>query len=228
VVLGLTSKTLYVGRSGTGTYNQTGGSIVIGTVNIAYNAGSTGTFNLSGGSLVANTVSKGSGTATFNFTGGTLKTDNVAFAFTNSGGVLDIGVGGVNGSATIGGNLTLSSGKLKMELASLASYDKLAVTGSATLGGVLDISLLSGYTPNYNDSWTILTASAGITGSFSTIPANYSITLAGGGTEMVLTYVPEPSTILLLALGAMLRLGLGRRTRPTGSKAKASPVRLAA
>jgi T5SS/PEP-CTERM-associated repeat protein len=203
-------QTLYVGSSGTGTLDQSGGSMVIGTVNIAANSGSKGVLNLSGGTLQATTVSKGSGTATFNFTGGTLKTDNVAFAFTNSGGVFDVGATGVNNAATVGGNLTLSFGSVKMELASLSSYDKLAVTGSISLGGALDLSLTGGYTPNIGDSWTVMTSTAGVTGVFASITTGYAVTIANGGYDLLLTYVPEPSVVLLLTMGAVMRLGLGR------------------
>ena len=61
----------------------------------------------------------------------------------------------------------------------------LDVVGSATLGGSLEITEL--YTPGGADSWTILTAGGGITGSFDTITTGYQVALANGDTELVLS-----------------------------------------
>ena len=63
------------------------------------------------------------------------------------------------------GNYTLT-----VELAGLASgsqYDALNVSGSATLGGALNVSFLGGFTPALGDSFDILTTASRI-GTFAT------------------------------------------------------------
>ena len=129
----------------------------------------------------------------------------------NTGGGSVLGLGGtITGDGAIGGDLANSAatvapgnspgtltitgdfsqgalGTLAIELAGTASgeFDVLEVLGSAALGGSLDITEL--YTPGGADSWTILTAAGGITGSFDTITAGYEVSLANGDTELVLS-----------------------------------------
>ena len=92
------------------------------------------------------------------------------------------------GTLTVTGNFSQDvGGTLAIELAGTADgeFDVLAVTGSATLGGALDITEL--YTPGGADTWTILTAGAGITGAFDSITPGYQVALANGDTELVLS-----------------------------------------
>ena len=71
------------GAGGTGTVNQTGGTVTatsfvsLGTINSA----SVGTYNLSGGVLQTAAVQRGAGQATFNFNGGTLRATAATTAF---------------------------------------------------------------------------------------------------------------------------------------------------
>ena len=138
---------------------------------------------------------------------GTLSITNTV----NTGGGSVVGLAGtITGGGTIGGSLTNTSatvapgtspgtltvegdfsqavgGTLAIELAGTASgeFDVLAVLGSASLGGALDVAEL--YTPDGADTWTILTAGGGITGSFDIITAGYQVALADGDTELVLS-----------------------------------------
>ncbi|MEX2170217.1 MAG: hypothetical protein WD851_12970 [Pirellulales bacterium] len=63
-----------------------------------------------------------------------------------------------------------ASGSWEVELASTAAdqYDRMTLTGIATLDGVLALSLLDGFQPMVNDTFIILAAAA-IHGEFSTI-----------------------------------------------------------
>jgi hypothetical protein len=74
--------------------------------------------------------------------------------------------------------LTLSSGTLQIELASLAAFDKLLVDDAANLGGSLAVSLLSGFTPASGNSWQIITAGS-FTGQFNSITAGYTVQQQG-------------------------------------------------
>jgi hypothetical protein len=145
-----------------------------------------GQVNLTGGTLRAGSITKLSGG--FSFTGGKLSADTVNFSLTNNGGTLapgdPIGATETNsGPTNIGqthvvGDLALNSGTLQIELVSLASFDKLIVDGAATLGGILNVAALNGFTPINGNSWQIITA-GGITGGFSSITPGYSVQQQG-------------------------------------------------
>jgi hypothetical protein len=69
------------------------------------------------------------------------------------------------GELVIGGDYIQSSlGKLSIELAgdTAGTFDSLDVGGAAVLDGVLEISLLGGYSPNPGDRYAVLNAGASI------------------------------------------------------------------
>jgi hypothetical protein len=154
-----------------------------------------GNLSLSGGTLRTKTLQKPSGT--FNFTGGKLSADTVNFSLTSNGGTLapGDGIGATQnniaptniGQTHVVGDLTLASGNLQIELASLASFDKLLVSGTAALGGGLAVSTLGGFTPTNGNSWQIITA-GGITGSFSSVTPGYTVQQQGN--NLVLFFGP--------------------------------------
>ncbi len=110
-------------------------------------------------------------------------------------------------------NLIFQEGSfLDIELASLASYDSVVVAnGTAMLDGNLTISLLNGYKPNIGDTFTLLTASGGITGSFDSITSGYEVDIVGNTLQV--TVIPEPSTWAMVLGGGMMLLWLGSRKR---------------
>ena len=99
-----------------------------------------------------------------------------------------------------------------------SGYDRLDISGLATLDGTLDVDLMDGFTPSAGQSFDLF---AGPTsGRFSQVnlPA-----LANGlswntdnlYTTGAVTVVPEPSAFVLLVIGAVTLLGHGcRRKRP--------------
>jgi fibronectin-binding autotransporter adhesin len=90
-------------------------------------------------------------------------------------GILDVAIGGM----TVGGQ-----------------FDQLNVTGTATLNGTLNISLLGGFVPAIGDQFTILNASS-VTGSFTT--ANGT---AINGTEHFEVTVNANQLVLTVVAGA--------------------------
>ena len=67
---------------------------------------------------------------------------------------------GATGVLTITGNYRqAAAGVLNVELGGLspAQYDRLGVTGNATLDGALDVSLVSGFTPGVGNSFQVMT-----------------------------------------------------------------------
>jgi uncharacterized repeat protein (TIGR01451 family) len=161
---------------------------------------SNGTFTTSAGAAISffsgtHTLTTGAnftGAGSFLLAGGTLASSQ---PITINGGALG-GSGTINaavvnnsivapglsaGGITINGNYTQSpAAALNIELAGTApvsQYDKLTVTGSVTLAGTLNVSLIGGYVPSGGEQYTPL-AFASRSGDFTTknLP-----TFAGGG-----------------------------------------------
>ncbi len=94
-----------------------------------------------------------------------------------------------------------------------SNYDRLRVAGSVDLSSqTLDITLASGYTPDVGDLFSIVLndASDAITGAFSGLAeggtftvdsTEFSISYTGGdGNDVVLTTIPEPAALGLIAM----------------------------
>ncbi|MDC0935043.1 PEP-CTERM sorting domain-containing protein [Pirellulales bacterium] len=110
--------------------------------------------------------------------------------------------GGVSNNATVAPGASLgtlgveddysqgSTGVLAIEIAGTANgeFDLLEIGGTATLDGLLDISLLS-FTPSTNDSFTVLTASSIIDNglALSGQDAGFTFSIVGGA-ELVLNF----------------------------------------
>jgi hypothetical protein len=122
------------------------------------------------------------------------------------------------GNATRPGNFSLNTGSIwDVDIANgtLTGADNIDVNnGSAALnGGLLNISLLGGYTPNIGDEVRILrNVINGVTlGSVAVSDSRWQPIVAASGTEIHLIYVPEPSSMLLLGIGLAM-LSATRRT----------------
>jgi len=134
--------------------------------------------------------------------GGTLKGEGVidfgdsgAGALVQSGGALAPGAS--TGQLTIEGDYEQNGGALAIELGGLepgTEYDVLNISGSATLGGPLEISLIDGFADAIQDgdSFTVLNAGS-LTGTFSEInitgaPAIAFFEISDEGGQITLTY----------------------------------------
>ena len=68
--------------------------------------------------------------------------------------------GVATGTLHIGGSYTQgAAASLEIELAGASTYDKLAVSGTASLGGTLAVSLIPSFVPTFGDEFAILSAS---------------------------------------------------------------------
>ena len=180
VVGGGSSKNLLFGEgasSATCYYSFSGGKLVVaGTIqtNTGIAITSANYFNWTGGTLVANTVNLGSVAVGGPISSGTL---------TNAGGIL--APGDVNpstpGKTIITGNYVQTSpGVLAIDIGGTTqanaftnaanSYDFVSVSGTAALGGNLNINLINSFTPAANNTFTIMTASGG----YAAGPTNFA------------------------------------------------------
>jgi uncharacterized repeat protein (TIGR01451 family) len=117
----------------TASYTQTGGTTTLGPGGIAV----TSPMQLNGGTL------NGMGTLT-----GDLQNN----------ATVSPGSTPPTCTITVTGNYTQgATGALNIELGGVSTYDKLAVGGTATLDGTLNVSLINGYTPNNGDTFPVLT-----------------------------------------------------------------------
>ncbi len=171
---------------GVGSYTQTAGSTVLigGTINGGF-------LNIGGGSL--------SGTGTIN-------------ANVTSGGQIIPGGVGTAGTLTINGNYSqTSTGAFDIGIGGTAAgtqYDQLAVSGAATLGGAINVSIFDGFAPALGNTFQPLTF-ASYSGNFgfyngivlgnrllldpTLYPTNLTLTVQPAVTTTTLAALPSPS-----------------------------------
>jgi hypothetical protein len=152
--------------------------------------------------------------STFLLEGGLLKgTGTITDSVLNTGGIL--APGDSPGTLDIIGNYNQpTGGELSVLLAGVSpgEFDVLSITGTATLGGALDVSFANGFFPPSGDSFTILTSTGGDTGRFGSIVAPPGVTVTYNPNSVTLNVVPEPTSLAMLAAGAGL-LSLRRKRR---------------
>jgi hypothetical protein len=164
---------------GAGNFTQTGGTTTAdGKLTTA------GAINIQGGTLFGNT---GTLTGNLNLSAGTLAPGD---------GLKRAGDLNVSGSYTQG-----SSGALTIDLGGTVAntkYDVLNIAGSATLGGTLNVDIISGFTPVAGNTFTIMNYTSE-SGTFATknLPAitGDHWTVAVNHTNVVLTLVAGAASV---------------------------------
>jgi autotransporter-associated beta strand protein len=134
----------------------------------------------------------------------------------NPGATFAPGTPGVTngiGDFSAGGAFLLeSTGILGIQLSGTgaAQYDKLNVTGAATLRGTIDLSTVLAFSPTIGNQFTVLTAAGGITDEGLTITGLTGFTKSIVGNSLILTKtaaltalaaVPEPGSMTLIGMG---------------------------
>jgi hypothetical protein len=88
-------------------------------------------------------------------------TIGAGYSLTIQGSFLNAGILEIAGTFSVLGNYTQTTGAaLDIDLASPTMYGSLAVNGTATLAGTLNVALVNGFTPVSGQSFTILTFGA--------------------------------------------------------------------
>lgn len=124
--------------------------------------------------------------------------------------------------SVVDGNLVLAAdGTLEMELGGYGlgtEYDRLTVTGSSDLSGILMLSFLDGFTATNGASFDLFNWDGGVSGGFSEITVSgYEGAIAWDTsrlyTDGTLSVIPEPQSVLLIL--SAFPLMLLRRRRQT-------------
>lgn len=201
------------------------------SLNIDMNGHGEGEYHMTGGTLNAETVKVGNGwlevndgsfnanVVTIGDTGLLSGSGNLNANVEQDGGT--VSPGNSPGTMTITGNYSLNSGDLFMELDGTTAgtgYDQLIVTGDVSLAG--DLALSVGFAPSMGDMFKIIDNQGAnpVSGLFSQgygISADgytFAIDYTGGdGNDVVLTRVPEPTTLALLAGLGLVGFAVRRR-----------------
>jgi len=205
-----------------------------------------GTFNVGLGSTVGNNT-----TGTYTQTDGTTVLNETTFATSTLGGTsIDFQGGVVTGTGTLSGLVFIGmdatidpgasspgiltvdgdidlGGILAIELGDLITFDILDITGTATLGGTLDVSYFDPggglFAPGLGDSFDILSANT-IAGEFDLLSLamlgdglgwDVNYILDDFGTDFVrlnvISAVPVPPTVWLFASGLLGLAGIAKR-----------------
>ncbi|MGD0517878.1 MAG: PEP-CTERM sorting domain-containing protein [Thermoguttaceae bacterium] len=116
------------------------------------------------------------------------------------------------GLLTVSGAFTqTSTGTLNIELGGTtagSTYDKISVTGAATLAGTLNLDLVNGFTPTVGETFDIITCSSQ-SGTFSALTSStsgliYKATYSSSLVELTITAVPEPTAGALMLVAAIM------------------------
>ncbi|MFC5392892.1 autotransporter domain-containing protein [Bosea vestrisii] len=150
--------------SGNGGFEKTG----TGTLTLTGANTYTGTTKVSSGKLVVN----GSLASTVTLDGGTLGGSGTIAGVSVASGAT-VAPGNSIGTLTVSGNVAFASGSTyQVEINAAGQSDRIVASGSATLsGGTVQVLAESG---NYaaSTSYTILTASGGVSGAFTSVTSN--------------------------------------------------------
>ncbi len=216
--------------SGTNAFNNAGTfdkqNATTTTMDVVYN--NTGTTNVEAGTMTVTSAFTNHGLVQ-TAAGATFLGSNAAFVnagilagdgtiathvngdIVNQGGAIDPGIDGIGHLSITGALVNAATGKLNFELASLASFDTLAVSDDVSLGGEIGVWNL-GYTPALGDSFVVMTFAAqadanpfdsiGVYGfapgtEFTASYHLHDVTL----TVSAVAAVPEPQTVLMMLAG---------------------------
>lgn len=203
--------TLNIGANSTFTvggahdYLQTGGLTNLGSANATLAVAAGHSVNITGGLLEGQGIIQGN------------LVDSGIVHPGESPGILEV----------IGSDTQNASGHLEIDIGGVGpgtGYSELIVSGPASLGGTLDLSLINGFTPTDGEHFVILTSS-GLSGTFANVTGltegnvTFTVTYSppGFANDVVLNAsVPEPASVALLGFAGAAAFVVRRRPRTCG------------
>lgn len=157
-------------------------------------------YNFSGGILKANLDDRTVGG--FHMTGGTFASQIAYRAFTQVGGIVAPGVDAIGvvdfrNNYTIDPNSTSPSIAIQLAGTGAGQYDKVLVSGIASIDGTLDVSFLSGFesTIAIGDSFEIIKAGT-VTGMFTNVVDDILV-VSHGGTDYEFLVINTGTAVML-------------------------------
>ena len=192
------SSDLLVGNTGTGTLNVTGGSVTSSTGYLGYYAGSHGRVTVSSGTLAnsGNLTVGRSGTGTLTMTGGLVSVSGTLSQGThrtinlNSGGMLQIGVGGTTG--VLGVAALTNNGTLIFNRSDASTYSGVLSGSGAVTKQAAGLLTLAGAN-SYSGRTTISAGTVALSGTGS---------IGTGGLNLGTTGSPGVFDLLGLTAGS--------------------------
>ncbi len=161
-----------------------------GTVDVGANSlTATGTYTQSAGSflLAGGTVQSNNA---LSFQGGLIDARGTITAAIQNNAMLRPALGGSGLNVT--GNISLlSASNLVFQLGGLTQgtqYGFLNVTGNVSLGGSLNVSLVSNFQPSSATNFTVLSSTAPLTGTFANVASAGSLTTTNNSGSFTVTY----------------------------------------
>jgi uncharacterized protein with beta-barrel porin domain len=126
------------------------------------------------------------------------------------------------GTINVTGNYSQgATGTLVVQIASGTSFDKLAITGTATLAGTLQVDILGSFNP-VGQTFTFLTAAGGVSGQFGTLTGNTAI-INNPTLGAAVTYGAN-SVSFAIVQKSFASFGLTPNQRAIAAAAQAAPV----
>jgi autotransporter-associated beta strand protein len=162
----------------------------------------TGTTTVNAGALIVDGSITSSSLTTVNTGAALIGSGTVGSTIVNAGGFLVPGPVGTPGTMTVTGNLALQSGAFYVVQVNPTTASTTNASGTASLAGTVEATFAPG-TYGLVNSYTILTAAGGRTGTFGSLatpglPPDFGARLNYTGNTAVLNLlaqlVPEPTT----------------------------------
>lgn len=155
----------FFGGAATGTFHNDGGAVLIGPAGALTVAGSyiqtAGSLTLAGGTLTAGGL--------VDLQGGVLAGAGTVNASVVNAAQINVGGAGATGLLSINGDYTQTdAGILNLELDTPEAFDQLAISGLATLNGILNVTPLDGFFTSEGDRFAVLTFGSR-TGDFGSV-----------------------------------------------------------
>ncbi len=161
---------MIVGKEGKGFVQHNGGALTVnGVLTLAQQTNSTGQYTLSNGTLYAAQILPGAGSSAFIFQGGQLgfaQFGSLAQPLNLASATGTLALTNTTGTSLIYGNFTNgNAATLSIQLGSASNV--LAVSGTASLAGTLNVNFATGFQPLLGQQFTLLSA-ATVSGNFTT------------------------------------------------------------